>query len=76
MLMKSTNGTTYTVTGIRTCGKKCIPFKSRTQNYTKGAKRCHDCSIFIDYDGFYCPCCGITLRTRSRSYAVKGAKRI
>ena len=76
MLRKSTSGTTYIVTSIMACGKKCIPFKSDTQNYTKGAKRCNDCRIFIEYDGLYCPCCGTKLRIRSRSYEVKGAKRI
>jgi len=76
MLMNTTHGKKYTVTSIKTCGKKCVPFKSNVQNYTKGAKRCYNCLIFIEYDGFHCPCCGITLRTRSRSYAVKGAKRI
>ena len=40
------------------------------QRYANGQKRCNVCEIFVDWDGFYCPCCRMLLRSRPRS--VKG----
>jgi len=34
--------------------------------YSKGQKRCNVCEIFIHWDGYNCPCCGMKLRTRPR----------
>ena len=46
---------------------KWIPQKER---YANGQKQCNVCEIFVSWDGFSCPCCGMLLRTRPRS--VKG----
>jgi len=41
--------------------------KPLTQSrYAAGQKRCSICDIFIKYDGIYCPCCGMMLRTNPR----------
>lgn len=29
-------------------------------------KKCSKCVIFIEYDGVYCPCCGIKLSKRRK----------
>jgi len=34
--------------------------------YILGQKRCQVCSIFIIWEGFFCPCCGYRLRTKPR----------
>ena len=35
--------------------------------YEKGQKRCTSCSVFIDYEGLKCPCCGNKLRTKPKN---------
>ena len=53
-----------------TCKKICELYKSKSISnqlrYKKGDKRCTFCSIYIDYTGHKCPCCGLTLRAKSR----------
>jgi hypothetical protein len=34
--------------------------------YATGQKRCQICSIFLKWDGLWCPCCGYRVRTRPR----------
>ncbi|WP_316504828.1 hypothetical protein [Nitrosopumilus sp.] len=34
--------------------------------YVSGQKRCSKCSIFLNWDGKYCPCCGYPLRTKPK----------
>jgi hypothetical protein len=41
---------------------------SSKQIYLDGAKRCNSfCMLFIRYEGSFCPCCGMKLRTRPRN---------
>jgi rRNA maturation endonuclease Nob1 len=35
--------------------------------YEVGQKRCTKCSIFLEYAGLWCPCCGFRLRIHRRS---------
>jgi len=42
---------------------KWTPHESR---YAYGQKRCKTCGIYLQWDGFWCPCCGTSLRTRPR----------
>jgi rRNA maturation endonuclease Nob1 len=35
--------------------------------YLIGQKRCQGCQIFINWQGFFCPCCGCRLRNRPRN---------
>lgn len=35
--------------------------------YDNGASRCSFCCIFLNWDGQFCPCCGMALRKTSRS---------
>jgi len=57
------------------CRDKCLEFKAakpyQGPRYTLGQKRCMKCCIFIDYEGYRCPCCGNVLRTRPRSHKYK-----
>lgn len=39
--------------------------------YSKGAKRCSACRIFLDWEGMHCPCCGTKLRNKPRCYKYK-----
>ena len=39
--------------------------------YDAGQKRCQICSIFIKWEGFFCPCCGYRLRSRPRNKMYK-----
>lgn len=55
-----------------TCRGTCIKYKAKRESsfsghYELGHKRCSSCEIFIKWDGFHCPCCGIILRTRPKS---------
>jgi rRNA maturation endonuclease Nob1 len=40
---------------------------SAGMRYLKGQKRCQGCQIFINWQGFFCPCCGCRLRNRPRN---------
>ena len=39
--------------------------------YTDNQKRCQWCSIFIKWDGIWCPCCNHKLRSRPRNSKSK-----
>ena len=40
--------------------------------YDAGLKRCSVCELYMKWDGYYCPCCGMKLQTRAR---IAGKKR-
>lgn len=39
--------------------------------YAAGQKRCQLCSIFMKWDGLWCPCCGCKVRTKPRNSKFK-----
>ena len=39
--------------------------------YATGQKRCQLCSIFMKWDGLWCPCCGCKVRTKPRNSKFK-----
>jgi len=43
--------------------------------YNTGQKRCQICEIWIRWDGFTCPCCGVLLRTKPRNVKLKAQLR-
>jgi hypothetical protein len=54
------------------CKGICCRYKAKSAGlhqyrYANGQKRCNECEIFVQWDGFSCPCCGKLLRTRPRS---------
>lgn len=53
------------------CIGKCKQYKAlkptKIGRYASGQKRCNYCEIFVDYDGFRCPCCKNQLRCIPRS---------
>lgn len=57
------------------CKDICKQYKSTftrgTRRYAEGQKRCNSCYIFMNYDGKYCPCCGIKLRTKPKNTKFK-----
>jgi hypothetical protein len=58
-----------------TCKGICIRHKATKPTgvgrYSTGQKRCQICTIFLRWDGFWCPCCGYRLRTRPRNVRFK-----
>lgn len=55
------------------CNQICSKYKISALNlkkfgiYEQGYKRCSSCSVYIDYKGTKCPCCGNNLRTKPRN---------
>jgi hypothetical protein len=47
------------------CKGICIRYKT-SGRYATGNKRCHQCNLFIKWDGLLCPCCGYKLRIGPR----------
>ena len=58
------------------CKGICTRFKAKWGahqfRYSDGQKRCNVCELFVKWDGHWCPCCGMSLRTRPRSRKYKG----
>ena len=53
------------------CKGVCSSHKAMRPNtgkrYLTGQKRCQVCQVFINWPGFFCPCCGYRLRTKPRN---------
>ena len=47
------------------CKNKCVGYggKGRAQ-YKDGYKRCKECTVFLKYEGIFCPCCGCRLKRK------------
>jgi predicted amidophosphoribosyltransferase len=52
------------------CRGICIRYRA-SGRYVTGNKRCHQCNLFIKWDGLLCPCCGYKLRTKPRHSKFK-----
>jgi len=52
------------------CKEICLRYKAKkpqsSSRYIFGQKRCQICSIFINWEGVFCPCCGYKLRIKPR----------
>jgi hypothetical protein len=52
------------------CKGVCHRYKTKGNvnglRYANGQKRCNICEIFVNWDGLWCPCCGMHLRTRPK----------
>lgn len=60
------------------CKGICIRHKARRGpkgHYEAGQKRCQTCTIFVEWEGLWCPCCGVRLRTKGRNNKVRSAAR-
>ena len=62
------------------CKGICRKYKTQINTleggrYEQGQKRCHECELFIEWKGLWCPCCGRLLRTKPRAKKVKKSKR-
>ncbi len=58
------------------CNGTCVEYKATSNSaeggrYEQGQKRCHECEIFIKWEGLWCPCCGHLLRTKPRGTKLK-----
>ena len=53
-----------------TCKGLCVKYKAlkplRLSRYLVGQKRCQICNVFLEWNGLFCPCCNMRLRTTSR----------
>jgi hypothetical protein len=58
-----------------TCKNECKKYKASKPYggsiYAEGQKRCQICTIFIKWEGLYCPCCGYKLRSKPRNRKFK-----
>ncbi|MBM3895662.1 MAG: hypothetical protein FJ359_04410 [Thaumarchaeota archaeon] len=54
-----------------TCRNLCYRYKATKPanigRYISGQKRCNFCDVFINWDGFWCPCCHYRLRLGPRN---------
>ncbi len=60
------------------CKGICSKYKAKSSGtgnklgkYANGQFRCQQCEIFIKWEGRYCPCCGVRLRTKPRNKIYK-----
>ena len=53
------------------CSRHKAMRPSSGMRYLIGQKRCQVCQIFINWQGFFCPCCGYRLRTKPRNKKYK-----
>jgi hypothetical protein len=64
------------------CKGLCIRYKAikgqRDGRYDEDQVRCQICTIYIHYEGIFCPCCKTRLRRkpRSRKYKERLQKKI
>jgi hypothetical protein len=59
-----------------TCKGICIRHRAQRPasyfgRYATGQKRCQVCSIYMKWDGAWCPCCGCRVRTKPRNSKFK-----
>ncbi len=65
-----------------TCMGICEKYHARLQggiggsHYALGHKRCQVCSLFVKWEGLWCPCCGNRLRARPRNKEYKKKLRV
>jgi DNA-directed RNA polymerase subunit RPC12/RpoP len=43
----------------------------KVSRYLVGQKRCQTCSVYIEWEGVWCPCCSYRLRTKPRAKQFK-----
>ena len=58
------------------CNGHCQKYKASVNTreggrYEQGQKRCHQCEIYMEWSGLWCPCCGYLLRTKPRDSKLK-----
>ena len=62
------------------CKEICFQYKAvkpyDNNRYILGQKRCQACSIFMYWDGTFCPCCGSKLRIKPRKTTDKAKLRM
>ena len=56
------------------CKGICVRHKA-SGRYANGNKRCHQCNLYIKWDGVWCPCCGYKLRVGPRHSKFKAKLR-
>lgn len=54
-----------------TCKGVCEQYRAKKvfglKRYETGQKRCKNCSMFLNWLGLWCPCCGLRMRTKPRN---------
>lgn len=57
------------------CKGVCDRYKAQKpqsgSRYAQGQKRCQTCSIYITWEGIWCPCCTYRLRSKPRGKVYK-----
>lgn len=62
------------------CKGYCSRYKANkpyhNNRYLVGQKRCQICTLFVQWEGIFCPCCGYKLRLKPRKPKNKETLRI
>jgi len=63
------------------CKGMCYKYKAKKPSYPHTRyeirqKRCNECNIFMNWDGKYCPCCNVVLRTKPKGTIQRQQLRI
>lgn len=65
------------------CNGKCKEYKAKRSwkkkngrlvnfgYYALGYKKCSHCGLFLDFEGRFCPCCHVQLKTRPSDRLLK-----
>ncbi len=51
---------------VEICRRYKVKKAGNQSRYANGQKRCNTCEIFLYWEGFFCPCCGVKLRSKPR----------
>ncbi len=49
------------------CNNICLKYKKTSRFDTDNSKYCQNCSLFLEFEGFICPCCKKKLRHKPRT---------
>jgi hypothetical protein len=49
------------------CNELCLKYKKTFRFDTPASRYCQNCNIFLEFDGFICPCCKKKLRNKPRT---------
>jgi len=49
------------------CRDLCLRYKKSPRFDSGNSRYCQNCELFLEYDGFICPCCSSKLRHKPRT---------
>lgn len=58
------------------CTQYIAKFRPSLYRYSDGQKRCQICSLFVNWEGVFCPCCNTKLRSKPRNTRSRRLQKI